>query len=176
MKTRPTGVEPNPEEIAAAIASINSAFAGLTQLFAEIGESVMTAIRAVEAAKAAGLANTEPWPFQPGDMIHETDDAAALKLDAAPDGTIVLDRHATEWAKRDSSWWIEGGSAGGAGAPFMVERGPLTVVSVGGAAPTALADSENGVADPGFLLVFLMVFGLVSFGAGVAVLVDAVIG
>lgn len=153
MKTRPTIVEPNPKEIAAAIASINSAFAGLTQLFVEIGESVMAAIEAVEAAKAAGLANTEPWPFQPGDVIHDSgpdgDDAA--QVDTAPDGTVVLDRHTTEWAKRDGSWWIDGGTAGGAGAPFMVERGPLTVVSVGGAAPTALADSERGAADPGFL-------------------------
>lgn len=44
-----------------------------------------------------------------------------------------------------------------------------------GTAPAALKDSERGAGDPGFLLTFLMVIGLVSFGTGVVVLVDTVI-
>jgi hypothetical protein len=41
--------------------------------------------------------------------------------------------------------------------------------------PSALAESERGVADAGFLLTFLIVLGLVMFGTGFVVLVDAVL-
>jgi len=167
--------EPNPEDLAAALESINAAFAGLTKLFAEIaeiGESVMAASKAFEAAKAAGLDNTEPWPFQPGDVVQDagTDGDDAVWLHAAPVDTVVVDADGAEW-KRLRLRWIRIDDTGIVTSRELANRGPITLVSLGETDPAL----ERGSADVGYLLTFLMTIGLVCFGTGVVVLVETVL-
>lgn len=72
--------------------------------------------------------------------------------------------HRAQCLREDCPWTFESTKDGEAGHQLMEHN-----------TEEHAAESERGVADAGFLLTFLMVLGLVMFGAGVVVLVDAVI-
>lgn len=173
-RTSPTIPVPDPEEVAAAVARINALFEKMTRALVQLGESIAAAVESFDAlgqqpGEPTAVVAPEAWAFQPGDVVDE------LQLHAARVDTVVVDADGAEW-KRLRLRWIRVDDTGIVTSRDLANRGPITVVSVGGTSPEAVAASEHGSADPGFLLTFLMVVGLVAFGTGVVGVVDAVLG
>jgi hypothetical protein len=89
---------------------------------ADLGPLTVVKVREAQSPPA------EPWPFKPGDVIEGTDDAATVKLDDAPVGTVVADAAADEWKHEGLSSWVGTYRTNSAG---LAARGSLTVVRVG---------------------------------------------
>jgi hypothetical protein len=89
---------------------------------ADLGPLTVVKVREAQSPPAA------PWPFKPGDVIEGTDDAATVKLDDAPVGTVVADAAADEWKHEGLSSWVGTYRTNSAG---LAARGSLTVVKVG---------------------------------------------
>jgi hypothetical protein len=95
--------------------------------------------------EAVDLGTAEPWPFKPGVVVDDAEGAVTEWLDAAPEGTVVVNVAGDEWTNdgiapgTEVPTWIRGrdravpGFADRITSAGLADLDPLTVVRVGGA-------------------------------------------